>query len=75
MGIDKSLLIKDDILRDIIGDWKEFFHIKAGDKDIKLIQLHERTGRPLGDTPLIEKLECILKRNLKKKRAGRKKER
>jgi len=35
------------------------------------MQLHERTGRPLGDRIFIEKLESLLNITLKKKRAGR----
>ncbi|MBL7130091.1 MAG: hypothetical protein ISS45_01580 [Candidatus Omnitrophica bacterium] len=38
-----------------------------------ILQLHERTGRPLGGKTFIEKLESLLKINLKKKRAGRRK--
>jgi len=36
-----------------------------------LLQLHERTGRPLGDRIFIEKLESLLNITMKKKKAGR----
>ncbi|MBL7132345.1 MAG: hypothetical protein ISS45_13295 [Candidatus Omnitrophica bacterium] len=38
-----------------------------------MLQLHERTGQPLGGNTFIEKLESLLRVNLKKKRAGRRK--
>jgi len=66
-------LLKNSLLRELINDWKDFLNITPSNEDIRLFQLHERTGRPLGDTAFIEKLESLLKRNLKKKRAGRKK--
>lgn len=70
---DKSSLIKDNLLRELIGDWKDFLSTASADNDIRLFQLHERTGRPLGDNAFIEKLESLLKISLKKKRAGRRK--
>ena len=73
MMIDNGFLIKDNLLRGLIGDWKDFLHTLTGDDDVRLFQLHERTGRPLGNNAFIEKLESLLKTNLKKKKAGRKK--
>jgi len=66
-------LVKDSLLRELIGDWKDFLNIIPSTNDTKLFQLHERTGRPLGDDTFIEKLESLLKVDLKKKKAGRKK--
>lgn len=71
--LNKSSLVNDSLLQKLIGDWKDFLTISPDDNEIKLIQLHERTGRPLGDNMFIEKLESLLKINLKRKRAGRKK--
>lgn len=73
MMADNDSFVKDSLLRKMIGDWKDFLSKTPGDDDIRLLQLHERTGRPLGDNQFIEKLESILKIDLKKKRAGRKK--
>ena len=71
MMIDKGSLVKDNLLRGLIGNWKDFLNTVSGDDDIRLFQLHERTGRPLGNNTFIEKLEFLLKIKLKKKRAGR----
>ena len=73
MEIKNSSLIKDSLLKELIENWKDFLNITASNDDIKSLQLHERTGRPLGDNAFIGKLESLLKVDLKKKRAGRKK--
>ena len=71
MIINNNFLIKDSLLRELIGNWKDFLNTSLGNNDVGLVQLHERTGRPLGDDGFIDKLESLLKINLKKKRAGR----
>ena len=73
MMIENSFPARDSLLRGLIGNWKDFLNTVSGDDDVRLLQLHERTGRPLGDNSFIEKLESLLKINLKQKRAGRKK--
>ncbi len=73
MIMDNDSLVKDTLLRGIIKNWRDFLDVRLNDNEIKLLQLHERTGRPLGDNIFIEKLESLLKINLKKKRAGRRK--
>ena len=73
MRMNNSYLIKDNLLQEIITDWKEFLNVSSDRHDVELLKLHERTGRPLGNSGFIDKLESTLKINLKKKRAGRKK--
>ena len=73
IGLNSSFLVKDSLLHGLIGNWKDFLSITPDDKDVRLLQLHERTGRPLGDDTFIEKLEYLLKIKLKKKRPGRRK--
>ena len=70
---DNSFPVKDSLLRGLVGNWEKFLNMASGDDDVRLLQLHERTGRPLGGNSFIEKLEAFLKINLKKRRAGRKK--
>jgi putative transposase len=72
MMIDNNLLVKDSLLKGLIGNWKDFLNTVSGEDDVRLFQLHERTGRPLGDNSFVEKLESLLKMNLKKKKPGRK---
>ena len=73
MMIDNNFPLRDSLLKGLIGDWKKFLNTASGKDDLRLLQLHERTGRPLGGNSFIEKLEALLKIDLKKKRAGRKK--
>ena len=73
MMISNSFPLKDSLLRGLVGNWEKFLNTASGDDDIRLLKLHERTGRPLGGNTFIERLEDLLKINLKKKRAGRKK--
>ncbi|MFH1305922.1 MAG: transposase [Candidatus Omnitrophota bacterium] len=73
LRINGNSLVKDDLLQELIDNWKGFLAVFPTDGDVELLRLHERTGRPLGDNHFIEKLEDILKINLKKKKAGRKK--
>lgn len=69
MMIENNFLARDSPLRELVGNWKDFFNTAPEDDDVKLFQLHERTGRPLGDSSFIEKLESLFKINLKKGRA------
>jgi len=71
MMIETGSLIKDNYPREFIENWKDFLNTVSDDGDIRLLQLHERTGRPLGDRMFIEKLESLLNITLKKKKAGR----
>lgn len=73
MLIANNSFLKDSLLKELIQNWKDFLNTPTDNNEIKLLQLHERTGRPLGDNAFIEKLESLLKINLKKRRAGRKK--
>lgn len=73
MSLNNGSLVKDNLLRDLITDWKDFLDTASDSNDSALFQLHERTGRPLGSDTFVEKLESLLKVNLKKKKAGRKK--
>ena len=73
MRIDNNSLVKDVLLKGLIENWKDFLSEASDNNDVRLFQLHERTGRPLGDNAFIEKLESLLKIDLKKKRAGRRK--
>jgi putative transposase len=73
INIENDLLVKDSLLRGLVTNWKAFLKTTPEDGHVRALQLHERTGRPLGDSHFIKKLEDILNINLQKKRSGRKK--
>ena len=62
-------LVKVDPLLEMVGDWKNFL-LAGTEKELAQIRKHERTGRPLGNDSFVEKLETLLKRNLKRQKPG-----
>ena len=69
----KDPLVKDDIFKDLIYNWGDFLSEEPNTKDVDLLKLHERTGRPLGTEGFVEQLETALERRLKKNKPGPKK--
>jgi len=59
-------------LLEIAPDWHNFLSL-SGDVELDLIQRHERTGRPLGDTSFVIMLEETLGRTLRPQKPGPKK--
>jgi putative transposase len=56
----------------MVDDWTQFFDQSADSLLAEKMRKHEQTGRPLGDTSFVAKLEKILERMLMPQRAGRK---
>lgn len=73
MGKEDVSFINDGLLKVIISNWEDFLNVAFKNDNSQLFQMHERTGRPLGDVAFTERLEKLFERRLKKKRAGRKK--
>jgi putative transposase len=59
-------------LPDMISNWKEFLRLSTGD-ELKILQQHERTGRPLGSGSFVEEIEQKIGRILRPQRPGPKK--
>ena len=58
-------------LNKIIDDWAEFFKEDVDSMMAERICKHEHTGRPLGSEKFVLRLEKILDRMLRPKKAGR----
>jgi len=71
-GKEDTLLSRTSLLNEMIDDWKEFLRLTSSEQDIKMLQQHERTGRPLGSDGFLIRLEKSIGRLLKPKRPGRK---
>ena len=71
MMIDNDSLVKGSLLKGIIKNWQGFLDLALSDAEVRLLQLHKRTGRPLGEESFIRKLERKLNRFLIVKPAGR----
>jgi putative transposase len=67
-----DILVKVEPLLAIVCDWREFLTDVDKD-DAEKLRCHERTGRALGGESFLDSLESSLKRNVKPKKAGRKK--
>jgi putative transposase len=69
---DGALVKVEPLLNIVKKNWKDFLLDKSFSLEIETLRKHERTGRPLGDIPFIEKLEKKLSQQIKPKRPGRK---
>ena len=58
--------------RSRVDDWREYLAAGLEPEQAELLRQHERTGRPLGGTALLKRLETGLGRVLRKKPPGRK---
>ncbi len=56
----------------IIDDWRAFLDSALTEEHMCDLRNHTRTGRPLGNTPFIERLENLLGRVLRPQKRGRK---
>jgi len=61
-------------LLEIVGDWTLFLSSGGEEEKMNDIRRHERTGRPLGSSAFVEKLENNLERTLKRQKPGPKKQ-
>ena len=55
-----------------VDDWREYLAAGLEPEQAALLRRHERTGRPLGSTAFVKRLETRLGRTLRKKPPGRK---
>jgi putative transposase len=65
-------LVKVAGLNKLVDDWTEFFGKDMDSSFAERMRKHERTGRPLGSESFMLKMEKILDRLLRPKKAGRK---
>jgi len=70
LGRENIPYINDAVLQGMIDDWGTYLTEGVKKEDVEILKRHERTGRPLGDKPFIEKLENKLGISLKKKKPG-----
>ncbi len=71
-GKEDTLLSGTSPLNEMIDNWKEFLSLMPSEQDIKTLQHHERTGRPLGSDGFLTRIKKSIGRLLKLKRPGRK---
>lgn len=54
----------------LVADWEEFLSAGLGEEPLAAIRKSERTGRPLGATPFLRRLETRLGRVLTRQKPG-----
>lgn len=69
-GCDDALVVVKPLLR-IVNDWRKFLTGGISDEEYKTLRRHERTGRPLGNTKFILRLEEKLGKVLTPQKGGR----
>lgn len=55
---------------DRVGDWEAYVAADVSELELAGIREHSRTGRPLGASPFVERLEQLTGRRLKKAKPG-----
>jgi len=65
-----DMLVSTKQLLERFGDWREYLAVDISSKDIEKIELHERTGCPLGDESFLFELEDTLGQNLRLQKTG-----
>ncbi|MEW5899899.1 MAG: transposase [Acidobacteriota bacterium] len=65
-------ILSDNLLAEVVPDWKAFLAAGLSPAEIKLIHKHEMSGRPLGSECFIDRLEKLTGRILREKKRGRK---
>ena len=63
-------LVRVGALPERVGSWREFFSEGVCAQEAKLFQHHERTGRPLGPSRLLDRLEKALGRTVRPIKPG-----
>jgi len=56
-------------LLELVPDWEDFLRLSSQD-ELKLLQRHERSGRPLGNEGFIQQMEQSLGRILRPGKPG-----
>ncbi len=69
-GRDDRLVEVAPLLRMIPGDWAAFLGSAVDEERSERLRLHERTGRPLGTDPFIDRLEAECGRLLRPRKRG-----
>ena len=53
-------------LLEIAGDWHYSLTASFDEEQMKVLRKHESTGRPMGTVSLLDRLESVLDRTLKR---------
>jgi putative transposase len=71
LGGTDDLLVTVKPMLDRIADWTRYLQTDASSSELDAIRQHARTGRPLGGSAFVRRLENLTGRRLQKDRPGR----
>ena len=54
----------------MVGDWKAFLRSAVGEGELRALREHGRTGRPLGSSAFLDRLERLVGRVLRPQKPG-----
>ena len=63
-------LVKVAPLLAMVGDWKAFLRSAVQEEELRDLREHGRTGRPLGSSAFLDRLESLVGRILKPQKPG-----
>lgn len=63
-------LVKVAPLLAMVGDWKAFLRSATSEEELRELRAHGRTGRPLGSSTFLDRLESLVGRVLKPQKPG-----
>lgn len=63
-------LVKVAPLLAMVGDWKGFLRSAIGEEELRDLREHDHTGRPLGSSAFLDRLENLVGRVLKPQKPG-----
>lgn len=63
-------LVKVSPLLNLVGDWRALLNSGLTVEEMQLLRQHERTGRPLGAQPFLERVEEAVGRVLRRLKPG-----
>jgi putative transposase len=63
-------LVKVAPLLAMVGDWKTFLRSAIAEEELRDLREHGRTGRPLGSSAFLDRLEGMVGRILKPQKPG-----
>lgn len=68
-----DVLVKVEPLLSLVKDWPSFIAEGESERDMDILKKHGRTGRPLGSSVFYDRLKTLLGKDVRPKKAGRKK--
>jgi putative transposase len=54
----------------MVADWQAFLDSATSEEELRAVRRHGRTGRPLGDSAFLERVEAVVRRTVRPQKRG-----